>query len=415
MYCPKCGVQIPNEARFCPDCGEAVKFIATQGNPYQSTPSSFVPLGMAIKPKKTGGKRRTILIVSACVFVLACAILIPVLGAKEARYKEAIALMDSGEVPQAQEAFIALGNYKESDELSLKCRNMLDFDAAKAQMDAGEYAEAKQAFVKLGDYDQASKMAIQCQDKMDYDAAVVLMDANNNEKARDAFLKLGNFEDSAELAKECKNRMDYDAAKALMENHDYQKALFAFRALADYSDSEELTVECQNKMDYEAATIAFDQGKYYTAYIIFKSIGDYADSATCANACYQTTPKNGEVYRNPAYSSKKCSLTISTAADGYDNYLKFYTDNDELVATVFIASGQKARIKLPVGTYKIKAATGMDWFGAEEMFGDEGFYQLLTFGNDVTTTFKSNYTYTLSLRSVKDGNVGGQPQDRKKF
>ena len=94
-------------------------------------------------------------------------------------------------------------------------------------------------------------------------------------------------------------------------------------------------------------------------------------------------------------------------------YIKVYTDSDELVSCVFLHTSAAVDIKLPSGTYRFKTATGEYWYGEEQLFGDEGYYQSLLFdGNNDTVYIDVGFgPYELTLGGVVDGNVGTQGID----
>jgi hypothetical protein len=283
------------------------------------------------------------------------------------------------------------------------CQNMMDYDKANSLVSSGDYAGAKEIYVKLRNYKDSESLAAECQNKIDYNAAVVFMDAGNMEEARDAFLKLGEYSDSASKATECQNRIDYTAAKDLMTSGDLAGAVTAFAALGEYQDSAQLSLDCQNQIDYAAANDSFNQGKFFTAYTMFSALGGYSDSAARADSCIQPIPENGEVYRNPDFSSKKCPLTVKTPNDGYYTFLTFYdSETNVLVSSLFISPNSKGKVKLPKGSYFINVAYGTRWFGPDERFGDDGIYQdKMTFndGGETVSVFKlkGGYSYTLTL------------------
>ncbi len=407
MNCSKCNAQIEDGADFCTQCGQPAR---APENTAQGT--GVPPAG------KPGLKLRTkILIVSACALVVACAVLIPVLleTARAAKYEEAFALMDSGELPEAKEEFDELKEYKESADMAQQCQNMMDYQDANELMSAGDYAAAKKAFDSLSGYEDSSKLSAECQNVMDYDSAVAFMDAGDNKSALDIFLKLGDYSDASKLAEDCQDILDYDAAKALMEAGDFEKAKEGFSALIGYEDSLSLIKVCENEMDYIAAEKAYDQGEFYSAYAVFYGLSGFKDATDRAEQCIQPDPKTGEIYRNPDYSAKKRSLTFKTPDDGKSTYIKIYSEDGDLVSTLFIASGKKLKVKLPSGTYRFKTAAGAKWFGEKDMFGDEGWYSLVMFGeNKDTWTLKSGYIYTLKLRVTSGGNEG-LPQSRDSF
>lgn len=313
--------------------------------------------------------------------VVLCAVLIPVLihGAHQKRYDDAEALIGQGEYSKAKEAFSALGGFDDSELKMQYCQNMLGYEAAKALMDNGDYASASAAFAALGD-----------------------------------------FEDAAELVTECENELDYLAAVSTMESGDYATAKSLFTALGTYKDAGEKAVYCDNMLAYISAEQAYSQKQYYLAYIAFGSLGDFEDAAACQQACVQAFPSTGETYRNSAYVGDACTLAVVPPSDDASyNYVKIYTSGDVLVSCVAVQSGESVLIDLPAGTYKIKTAYGYGgWFGEEEMFGDDGVYQVLTYddyGTD-TVSLESNYDYTLTLRTnATENGVGSYSENREDF
>ena len=72
-------------------------------------------------------------------------------------------------------------------------------------------------------------------------------------------------------------------------------------------------------------------------------------------------------------------ITFLTSKGDGSYYVKFEkltgTDLNEagqIELTAFINDGQTLTVYLPVGNYKLKYATGMSWYGEEELFGPDG-------------------------------------------
>lgn len=422
MFCSKCGTQMPDDSRFCITCGTDLSVNPDTDNKYvQTVNMPQIPETSAPPPriKKPMGKKAKAVLIAAgtLVFALVCVIVVLTLidSDNAARYNAAVENMNAGREAQAKEAFTALGEYRASSELAKTCQDIMDFDAAQAKLDAGDLPGAKQAFAMLGDYQGAADKATECQNKMDYNAAAAAKDAGNTEDALNAFLKLGEYSDSAALAKECRKKIDFNAAKALMDAKDYNGAMQAFMDIYDYGDSAKLAAECQNIIYYNDANTAYGKGIYYTAYTLYKKASGYFDADTRAKACIQKIPATGELYRNKKYSAKKCPLTIKTSGEGYI-YIKIYSSDNVLVSTIFITAGKTTKVKIPAGTYKIKEARGKVWYGEMEMFGDDGYYEVMLFANNAETTkLKSNYIYTLTLGGAKNANIGSRNEDRNAF
>lgn len=159
---------------------------------------------------------------------------------------------------------------------------------------------------------------------------------------------------------------------------------------------------------YDAAEQAL-QGNFFTAQQLYESLSGFGQGDLRAQLCRQEFPRNGLVYRNEAYSSKRCDLTIKVGGDdGEATYVKVYTLSGDLVLTAFIRAGQKTCVGLPAGTFIIKTGTGTQWFGEAEAFGEGGgarYSRLYLDSGEDTITLESGYSYTLSL-AVADSEGG---------
>lgn len=403
MYCRKCGQQIPDSASLCTQCGAPVVTVSNQA---VRVPEDTAQASPYARKKHT---LRTILIIAGCVAVAGALLTFFLINAGlNDRYQQAYELMDAGNPAEAKTVFVELGAFKDANDLAQECQRLIDYHAAKQKLDGGSYEEAKQAFAALGSFEDADKMAQECQNAMDYHEAISLKESGELAKAREKFAALGNFQDAAQMAQNCQDEMDYNTAVALMQDGSYEQAKQKFDELGMFMDSLTLSSECQNHIDYSAAELVFNNGQYYDAYELFTSLNGFSDAGDRAMACFQPNPDTGEIYRNSDYSKKSCAVTIKVGNAGESLYLKIYTPDDVLVSTVFVASGKKTKIKLPSGSYRMKAAYGVDWFGETDMFGDGGYYEVLIFedGTDIDT-LSSKYIYTLSFLQQEDGNIGG--------
>lgn len=411
MFCHACGTQIPDQSKFCPSCG--VSLLQQQA---VTTSIPVQPVANAASKAPLSKKSKLLILVGAVV-ILCAVVFFVLLAGKTAKYKEAMTLMESGQTQQALDSFTALKNYRDSQTYATQCQSYLTYEQAAARKADEQYAEAASIFASLGDFEDAVAQAEECRDSDAYQTALSLKESNQLEQAYEAFVQLGTFRDSADLAAQCRVQMDYDAACTFMQAKEYRQALNAFLALGAYEDSTELAQTCKNNLDYAAAEAALSQNKFYTAYELFSAMPDFSDSQERARLCIQETPKTGEQYRSSDFSKKTCPITIKTPDDGLNTYLKFYSDDNELVSCIFIEAGKSARVSLPAGNYQIKQATGKKWFGEAEMYGTrDASYYILTFGNGVmTTSLERNYTYTLTLRNAQDGNIGADSVDPGSF
>ena len=77
-------------------------------------------------------------------------------------------------------------------------------------------------------------------------------------------------------------------------------------------------------------------------------------------------------------------------------------DGEKLLIVGLGGTG-KAKTSLPAGTYIIKDGTGHDWYGEEEAFGSEGYYEIMTFGNgQQEVELKKNYSSTITVNVQED-------------
>jgi len=417
------------------------------------------------KKKKPVKKSKLIAILSSCAAVLIIGIVLIVYfviqAGKASDYDNATILMEEGKYSQAQEIFTDLGTYKDSYALAIECQNIINYNAAKQFMDNGRYPEAKIAFDALGSFRDSRDLAVECQKGIDYDRAVELLSIKEYAAAKRVFDDLIPYKDSALHANECGNRIAYAEALDLMSSGDYQGAVIKLEplveqnfedssylieeclneiyyseavelmgsgryddaiilleplAIIEFRDSLDLHIECNNNIVYARASSAYSEQLFYTAYKLFRSIPNFRDSRDRASACVQTLPETGQTYRNSEYSGTAVSLRITTPrSDTRPTFLKIYTASGVHVSSVFIRSGGSPTIRLPVGTYKINMAFGENWFGPDEMFGDDNaYYQVLILGggNETTYTFQQNYNYTLTLRDAEGGNVPTQNTGR---
>lgn len=118
----------------------------------------------------------------------------------------------------------------------------------------------------------------------------------------------------------------------------------------------------------------------------------------------RATPYSGKIryYTDRAITA---SLTILTYSG--TNYLVKLEDaaTGRYVADIFLVGGYPAKVDVPSGRYKIKWASGTDWYGYGELFGPS------TVCNIIQETFNFNETpqgfqgYRLTLEPARQGNL----------
>ena len=157
------------------------------------------------------------------------------------------------------------------------------------------------------------------------------------------------------------------------------------------------------EFDYVRGCALALQGKYFSAQQAFEQSG-WGDWHERAEACPQTWPETGLLYRNPDVPGSDTQLTVQFNTDPDTAMLvKIYTEDGALARTLFIGGTGKASAKLPAGSYLIKDGTGHTWYGEAEAFGDWGNYEIMTFeGGEQLVQLKRNYTTTITVNVQED-------------
>ncbi len=176
--------------------------------------------------------------------LLAAVLLFSLSGCAKNDYDAAIALLDSGSLSDAREAFAALGDYKDSEEMIKKC----DYLMAKQLFDNQQYDEAIEYFTTAGDYEDSKQMIDAC----NYQKALLYYNSKQYNEAIEAFDAAGNYQNSSEKANECR----YILAERELFFGDFDQAEELFNNLGLYKDSANKLVLCKTRRaDLEAKAI----------------------------------------------------------------------------------------------------------------------------------------------------------------
>jgi hypothetical protein len=116
-------------------------------------------------------------------------------------------------------------------------------------------------------------------------------------------------------------------------------------------------------------------------------------------------PYNGSVQR---YSTAEAvaPLRIVTRSSGEHYYVKiedYYSG--QVVATVFVQGGSSADIKVPLGSCRLKYASGRTWYGSQYLFGPDTAYSKAEQRFDFQVIGKQVSGYTVELYLQRDGNL----------
>lgn len=405
MICPSCGNQVEEGVRFCPHCGNKIDPIESMLKEAEA-PQETEPVTRSMPDEAAPPEE-------------------PVQAAP-APAAEKAAAKSSG---NAKRIGIALGIIAAVIIALFVGRSILNkmhekaYNEARKLLVAENYEDAKKEFEELGEYKDSQSQADYCQQCIDYRDAQKLLEDGAYEEAQKAFEELGDFKESAANAAHCADLIQYEEAEKLFKDKKYNEARAIYEKLpfateSGFDNASEHLTYCRNIEKYNDACEILKKKQYYNAYKAFQALGDFKNSKKKMESCKKTFPSTGETYRNPKYAAKSVSLKIVPPSNGTYNYMKFYSGKT-LVSCVAIGKNSQATVVLPVGSYTIKNAySSGDWFGADDMFGDNGTYIKLMNGSKDSFKLEANMIYTLTLRSstATGGNsVGSQSENRANF
>lgn len=133
--------------------------------------------------------------------------------------------------------------------------------------------------------------------------------------------------------------------------------------------------------------------------------GDIFDRIKKAEPRLEPLPKNGAA-RQYFTEEAIAPLKIVTKESGQHYFVKIVDwYSGELVLTIFIRSGQSVNVDLPLGSYKIKYATGKQWYGKTYLFGHETTYNEADKKLDFEVRGSQVLGYTIELFLQRHGNL----------
>ena len=145
-------------------------------------------------PKKPG---KVVWVAAAAAAVILGGVLWGTVLKPGSDYKKAQALMNAGQYEEAEAAFAALGDYRDSTEQLQEAQKAGAYQRAQSLVDTGQFDKAVSAFDALGDYrDSAEQVRL----LPTYQRADTLMKFGQYPGAAIVFSKLGNYRDSAQRA-----------------------------------------------------------------------------------------------------------------------------------------------------------------------------------------------------------------------
>lgn len=257
-----------------------------------------------LKPKK---KKKHIGLI---IFIVAVLSVLAFLGYKyipqfisESKYKAAATLLENKSYKEAEEAFAALGEYKDSEDRVLECK-YLSADALQLN---GEFAAAAEAFANLGEYKDAVTRVLSCK----YETAVKTLNDGNFDDAARLFEEIKDYGNSADMINEC----TYKKALSLIDAKKYTDAVELLSALNDYSDAPEKLKEA----------------KYL--YVTEHLSKDDKTTASYINELAKAKYRNSQDLKTKIFGTENAStlkIIVNTSADDLSTSLKTASHSQQL-------------------------------------------------------------------------------------
>ena len=123
------------------------------------------------------------------------------------------------------------------------------------------------------------------------------------------------------------------------------------------------------------------------------------------------SPPAGDL-RTYAVLDRRIPFEIRSEA-GSNYLLRLYTANeDRLMMSVFVEGGRTQPVKVPVGNFLVRVASGTRWAGYNELFvgPDTAFMRM-----DTVFSFEPGYSHWVTLYTVPNGNVKTVAIPRNEF
>lgn len=141
---------------------------------------------------------------------------------------------------------------------------------------------------------------------------------------------------------------------------------------------------------------------------------DYQNDLQANPVSADELPQNGEVLSSNT-APKVAPFTVNTEGDGYYFVKLKDVATKEDALCFFVHGGQNAEVYVPLGTYELVYAYGVEWFGEENLFGVDTSYtkadDTFEFSQDETQI----YGWTIDLFFQYDGNLDTVPIDASEF
>ena len=162
-----------------------------------------------------------------------------------------------------------------------------------------------------------------------------------------------------------------------------------------------------SESEYNRAVALFDEGKFYSAKLAFEN-SKYEDWEQRAAECVQPMPETGELFHDENMTSDNMILNFIVNEEDADKayYITVYTKDNVLVESLFIKGSGSVETHIPGGEYYIKDSVGTEWYGTDEQFGPDGYYETMVFdeveGDRHLTSLQEGYVWDITINNTEE-------------
>lgn len=234
------------------------------------------------------------------------------------RYMQAQALLDAGDYQAALEQFEALGKFRESREYAKKAREALaaqeqarreqeSYEQGQALLQSGDLKGARDAFIAAGDYQDATERLYEALRLMAlekaYEQAQAAFEAGDFQTAWEGFANLGEYRDSEQSREKAREELRSETLGHAEALRDEDPAMaYALHASVDPKAEEAVTLRAvlTDKQVYDAASRCAQAGDFTAAQAGFEAVSGYRDSDEQAGLMAQSA-QNALAYHRALY------------------------------------------------------------------------------------------------------------------
>lgn len=129
-------------------------------------------------------------------------------------------------------------------------------------------------------------------------------------------------------------------------------------------------------------------------------------------------PKHGPYATSSLFvaTQAKCPLVIKTRSDSSHYFIKLEDWNSkQCVALYFIDAGQDLKVSVPPGSYRVKYANGIRWYGDKYLFGPKTSVAMADKRLDFSENADGYTGHTIEFILQENGNLDTKPLRKEDF